>query len=99
MPLKCSFCGNEAKYALGLYQYCCKKIPSECPANIDRFYEETQKMQIAENGIPLEVVNVAGFRSNPELNTKNDMVQVTLKMKKDDWYTLQKFLKHQSEII
>ena len=97
MPLECSFCGNPARYAIGPNQYCCQKIASSCPANIDRFYEETQKMKIVETGINLEVVTVAGFRSDPSSMMKNDMTQVTLKMKKSDWYNLQKFLQIDSD--
>jgi len=91
MGLECSFCGKPAKYTLGLNQYCCQPIASSCPANIEKFNEETKKYQLLETGIDLEVVNVAGFRSNPKKMVNNDMVQVTLKMSKTNWNKLQAF--------
>jgi len=41
----------------------------------------------------IEVVNVEPFRSNPLLNTPDDMVRVTLTMKAREWRALQATIK------
>lgn len=91
--MKCSFgCGNNANYMVGNDRPCCCKFESGCPAMIKKFHEAEDKERIKEQGVDVKVVTVAGFRSQPEVNRANDMVQVTLALSKRDWIGLKRVL-------
>jgi len=91
--MQCSFgCGREASYLVSGQKPCCSKYESECPKMVEEFKKLSDREQIEKDGLEINILNVAGFRSNPEVNNQNDMVQVTATMSKITFKRLQQFL-------
>jgi len=90
--MKCSFgCGRDARYLVNNGQLCCSKTESTCPAVIEKFNKLADREQIEKDGLDIEIITVAGFRSSPK-NKRNDMVQVTASMSKTTFKRLQQYL-------
>ncbi len=91
--MKCSFgCGQPAKHMVAQNLYCCEKVSADCPEMKRRFQQDKAMEEFIKKGIDVEVRNIAGYRSKPDVSMANDMVQVTLALSKHNWRGLKKLL-------